>query len=432
MYKNHIDGIHELWEGRGRITGITLCVDATQSRTRSLSLVTAYCADHKPQVIDVIATGKNKSSNGEVDPFYLALRIQEHLKTLDRVSLVTIDGLSDVKAAKDHLESLQNGPFVVPGISMPLRSMFNSFAQTEECQFLSVLCLDLHDALVGEKAHPKVRKFFYSRAILLLEEDSKRKSVTLLKPSERNGEGADLFFAMHRIVWLRPAIRDTLSGHEFRSLSDAEKVISDGALTCLQLESFYEALTVIVTVLHPALLLMEQVLNGTPMMDTLYYHCRRASLSIASGKARLDGLSFFGEPAARSAGYGFHSDGEVISSTANRSETSGETVTGKKDQCSSSAQPDETKRPAVKEGSEDNEARAAPLDDSQSESIPGTTPQQLPGSDSQMMKSKTNDKPVRFGDVLSRGWERCSQLLKSDFALAGESFRNPFSSPSPW
>ena len=454
VYQDHIRSVVALWEDRQKTTGITLCVDATKSDKDSLSLVTAHCAAKIPQVVDVIASGKNKSTKGGADPRFLAERVKRIVHSLQHVNLVVIDGCSDFTPAKQYLETNVPGLFVVEGVSAPLRSMFDSLAHTVECIALSALCVDLYDTLVGQKAHGEVRSLFYSRALLLLP-GTTRKSITLLRPSQKKeGNRSSLFFAMHRIVALRAAIRDSLSGPEFKNLTDEEKVISPSSLACLQLDSFYEALEAIVRSLYPALILMEQVLNGQPEMDTLWHHCRHASSAVESTKTKLNELSFFNTPEAEQAGYNRQIDGGTTLATGTAGATKepdsikqdpkatgAELQAGKENPGEESAlaptdiapppQSNATQNPTAPKPSGQNKNEENDSDDSADRNTtsskhpdnsnldPQNLQPQQPTDEPPKGHASDNGRPM-LGDVISKEWTTCNARFTSVFAVTGK------------
>ena len=285
LYQKLLDTTHTDWGDRPQTCGITLLVDALQGTKPPLVLVSASCPNRRTQALDVINCEQHLKE-GDIDASLLVPFLDRHISAMKDVNLVVIEGGRNFDRAQEYLQKRWPNLFVLRGAVGPAKEFVRQVLSAPEARLILHLCSFAYTKLLH---HDPVRKEFLVHTAHL--DLSGRGSSIVLDPEPTL---AAKLFSMHRLVLSQSAVRATMSSETYRE-HEMDETGPKPEEKCLTSDSFYEALLVLVRVLHPTTLLLKNISTGDPQLDHLHFYARLMTKSVTASQSLLNEAPFFRE-----------------------------------------------------------------------------------------------------------------------------------------
>jgi Protein of unknown function (DUF 659) len=240
-------------------------------------------------VLDIIDCTDRMEDGAKKDAKYIADMFQEHIDKLDphgvHLNAVLFDGASNVQKAGRLIEAKYPQVSVLHGIEHCISLFFADVSRLAWCQFVIINYRRLYRVFGSGSMHAPYAIFRKTAQIF-----NGGVKIGLIRAADTRMAG--YFYALHRMLRLRPALEATVASAEFLGLKLSKAVVTK-AVAFVNDKDMWKALYCLLRCLFPALRVLRLADRSDPGFDSLYYFIRRTDLSLEWSKSAFENNEYF-------------------------------------------------------------------------------------------------------------------------------------------
>ena len=227
-------------------------------------------------VLDIIDCTEHMEVGGKKDAKYIASIFEEHIAELDpygiHLNAVLFDGASNVQKAGRVIEAKYPQVSVLHGIEHVISLFFSNVSRLPFLHFAIINYRRVYRVFGSGSMHSPYAIFRKQAQTF-----NGGFKIGLLRAADTRMAG--YFYALHRMLRLKPALEATVASAEFIGLNLSKPVVTK-AVNFINDKEMWNALYCVLRCLFPALRVLRLADKSEPGFDCLYYFIRRTDLAL--------------------------------------------------------------------------------------------------------------------------------------------------------
>lgn len=240
-------------------------------------------------VLDIIDCTEHMEVGGKKDAKYIASIFQEHIEELDpygiHLNAILFDGASNVQKAGRVIEAKYPQVSVLHGIEHVISLFFSDVSRLPFLQFAIINYRRVYHVFGSGSMHSPYAMFRKQAQTF-----NGGLKIGLLRAADTRMAG--YFYALHRMLRLKPALEATVASAEFIGLNLSKPVVTK-AVSFINDKEMWNALYCVLRCLFPALRVLRLADKSEPGFDCLYYCIRRTDFALDWSSRSFESNAYF-------------------------------------------------------------------------------------------------------------------------------------------